>query len=217
MAARNRFVKMSSAFLLGVIFGLFASPVEWLLAHEGESHSSLAVSTEKNQKSFSVAGSGETFELTVAYRKFEPGEIVPLQLFLADIESNRPVPDSELSLTLIGPNTEAPIRSTPTDQPGVYQAEASIPSSQDYSLLVEVSSQAGVEDLFSIDGFAAPATDNASPTSHQPSPFWHKVEDHFGYFVAGALVVVALAAYSFGAHERVRRLHETRELGKESG
>jgi hypothetical protein len=182
------------AFLLFVSIGPVA-------AHEGEQHSGPTVPTTKNEALLSIAGSGETFELTITYPLFKTGQKVPLRIFLANLETNKPISNATLSLTLTGSGAEVPIAPTPTNRPGEYHADIQLRSNSSYSFLVEVS-VGDSADFFSIDGLKPPTVQPARAESSHSS---FNVNDYLTYIAVGAFMVVALISYYLGARERASR------------
>ena len=183
--------------LLALMLGSWISQVE---THEGEQHSSVAPLSVRPQSN-SVYGVGETYELTIAYPPFKPDEIVPLHLFLANLETNRPIVGADLSLTMSGPNVERTIKPTATGRPGEYHAEIKVNTDATYSFLVEVSTKES-SDLFSIDDFKVINTPPlTSVTAQQSASKW---TDYFPYITIGLAMIVALVFYQLGRRERVR-------------
>jgi hypothetical protein len=193
--------RLSACFLLlGLLPVLFSAWTSQIQAHEGEQHSTVAP-TPVGQKSYSISGAGETYELTIAYPPFKPGQVVPLRLFLANLETNQPIVNDELSLPLIGPRLEQTIKPTTTDRPGEYRAETKVNSDASHSFLVEVSTKAS-SDLFSIDEFKMPNPPPSAPvTAEQSVPEWR---DYFWYMTIGIAIVVALVFYWLGRREHAR-------------
>lgn len=160
----------------------------------------------------SVSGFGEAFDLTLIYAPFSPGEAVELNIFLANLETNRPVSNAELKLTLTGPETEVSIIPVPVaDSPGEYRAEVSVATDADYSFFVEVSTEDNF-DLFSVDGFTPPGPQEE--TQGDSSSF--SLGDYQVFFVLAGFIIVGLGAYSLGARERKTR-EKKKEKAKETG
>ena len=181
--------------LLMLTLLLFSTQV-W--AHGGEDHSDGETATLMIEGNFSISGSGEVFELVVAYDEFEKGENVALRLFVANLETNKPVSDAELKLTLSGPELDLELTPAPVEaSPGEYGIEVSIPEDADYSFLVEISTNEEF-DLFSVDGFMPPP-----PSTHEEEVLpAFSIMNYSSYFIIGGYVLVALIAYMLGTRER---------------
>lgn len=183
--------------LLMLTLLLFSTQVR---AHGGEDHSDGETATLTIEGNFSISGSGEVFELTVAYDEFEKGENVALRLFVANLETNKPVSDAELKLTLSGPELDLELTPAPVEaSPGEYRIEVSIPEDADYSFLVEISTNEEF-DLFSVDGFMPPP----QSTQEEVLPAF-SIMNYSSYFILGGYVLVALIAYMLGTRERSSR------------
>ena len=183
--------------LLSLILGTWISPVE---THEGEQHSTVTPLPVR-QQSNSIYGVGETFELTIAYPRFKPNEIVPLRLFLANLETNRPIVGADLSLTMSGPGVERTIKPIATGRPGEYHTEIKLNTDTTYSFLVEVSTKES-SDLFSIDDFKVLSPPPPPPvTAEHSASTW---TDYFLYITIGIAMIVALVFYRLGRRERTR-------------
>jgi len=171
-------------------------------AHGGEEHGEPAPEKQPAKSGVtSISGFGDTFELTIAYGPFDPGQMVELRLFLALLDTNRPVPDAELSLTLTGPDTEKSLVATPvSDSPGQYSMSVTIPDDGDYSFLVEATS-GDLFDLFSVDGFSTVEHDEAAAPVIRES-FW---QEYSIFCALGGGVIIAVVSYSIGARDRKRK------------
>lgn len=200
---------MKKQFLLGVITHASSFLVLFLLtfstfvwAHGGEDHSSeQVVSSQPTQDNFSLSGFGEVYEMTVAYKAFEVGDTVALRLFVANLETNKPVSDAELSLTLTGPDVDLGFIPTPVESsPGEYAIEVSIPQDADYSFLVEITTSEEF-DLFSIDGFSPPPL--AAFDEDETQGF--SLMNYSLFLMLGGYIVVAMGAYFLGTRERIFR------------
>ena len=194
--------------LLSLLLVTWTSQVE---THEGEQHAS-DTPLSVRQQSNSIYGVGDTYELTIAYPRFKPGENLPLRLFLANLETNRPIVGADLSLTMSGPGVEQIIKPTAADRPGEYHAGIEVNADATYSFLVEVSTKE-TSDLFSIDDFKVVSPPPPTPiTAEHSAATW---TDYFLYITIGIAMIVALVFYRLGRRERTRLtdkvLTDTRE------
>ena len=188
--------------LLGISLFVFTEPA---LAHGDEDHSSPTdiSPTTGDGESVSISAFGETFDITFIYPAFSPGETIPLRIFVANLETNRPVSGAEIGLTLTGPGTDVAIVPLPvTDSageytPGEYYAEAEVADNGDYSFLIEVSTDEDF-DLFSVDGFTSTAAE--METTSGEAAF--SIRDYDTYLFLAGYVLVAFLAYSLGTRER---------------
>jgi hypothetical protein len=194
--------------LLSLLLVTWISQVE---THEGEQHAS-DTPLSVRQQSNSIYGVGETYELTIAYSGVKGDDILPLRLFLANLETNKPIVGADLTLTMSGPGVERTIKPTATDSPGEYRAEIKVNADATYSFLVEVSTKE-TSDLFSIDEFKVLRPPPPTPITPQHSAStW---TNYFLYIAIGIAMIVALVFYQLGRRERVRLadkvLTDTRE------
>lgn len=192
-----------SVSLIAALGILFSIPPHLAGAHEGEEHAGpeVAAGVLDSSGRLSVSGSGDAFDLTILYQRFKPGESVELNIFLADLETNRPVSNAEMTLTLTGPDTDQAISPVPVaDSAGEYRAEVEISVDADYSFLVEVSTEDSF-DLFSVDGFAPPPPEEL--VQNDESSF--SVGDYQVFFIIAGFIIVGLVAYSLGVRERQTR------------
>lgn len=197
----------TQAFFLFTLALLSSSPQVW--AHAGEDHSDGQTTQQTTQGNFSISGSGEVYELTVAYKVFEKGENVALRLFVANVETNKPVSDATLKLTLTGPQLDLELSPAPVEaSPGEYGVEVSVPEDADYSFLVEISTSEEF-DLFSVDGFSPP------PPSAQEVELLPKSSLFSRYFMLGGFVLVVIVAYMLGARERASSRRKSDEIPTE--
>ena len=194
--------------LLSLHSGIWINQVE---THEGEQHSTVP-SLSVREQSNSIYGVGETYELTIAYPQFKPDETLPLRLFLANLETNKPIVGADLSLTMSGPDVERTLKPTATDRPGEYVAEIEVKADATYSFLVEVSTKES-SDLFSIDDFRVlnppPLTSVAAQYSVS------KWIDYFLYIAIGIVTIVALVFYGLSRRKRTQLTNEVVTDSKE--
>lgn len=157
----------------------------------------------------SIFGLGETLELTISYPAFQPGETVRLHLFLADLATNKPIPNAELSLTLTGPGMELALEPTAADSPGIYQADVTLQSRETFSFMVEVTA-GETFDLFSVDGFEVWEPNEAvgGPPEIAESGWGTRLP--LGFLVAG-MALSLLLGYFLGARRRVKVLGKENE------
>ncbi len=193
---------------LSILLLILLSSTTQIRAHGGEDHSEGVTARQTTQGSFSISGFGEVYELTVAYDEFEKGENVALRLFVANLETNKPVSDATLTLTLTGPELDLELAPTLVEtSPGEYAVEVSVPRDADYSFLVEITTSEEF-DLFSVDGFSPPP----------PSAYEEEIEPTFSvmnysmYFIFGGYVLVAMIAYTVGTRERSPRRRKTDKI-----
>lgn len=209
----NRRTLISTALLsaLGALVILFSQPAGALEGEEQDEPAVVSLDAGATGP-LSVSGFGEAFDLTLIYSPFSPGEAVELSIFLANLETNRPVSNAELKLTLTGPETEVSIIPVPVaDSPGEYRAEVSVATDADYSFLVEVSTDDDF-DLFSVDGFTPPGP--REEAQGDASSF--SLGDYTVFFVLAGFIIVGLGAYSLGARERGMR-EKKQKKAKETG
>ena len=207
---KNLFTRVGTQVLsLLTLALLYSSAQVW--AHGGEDHSTDQSAWQSTEGSFSISGSGDVYELTVVYYAFEKGETVRLRLFVANVETNRPVSDATLSLTLTGPALDLELTPMPVEaSPGVYGAEVTIPEDADYSFLVEISTSDEF-DLFSIDGFSPPPL--SIQEGEAPSSF--SLMNYSTYLILGGYFLVAILAYTLGTRERAFRKSQPDEVPTE--
>lgn len=200
--------------LLGISLFVFT---ESALAHGDEDHSTptdISPTTE-DRGPVSISGIGETFDLTIIYPFFSPGETVYLKIYLANLETNKPISNADITLTLTGPETEVSITPVPVaDSPGEYQAETSVSDYADYSFAVEISTEDAF-DLFFVEGFRPPQP--LEEVEGVESSF--SLGDYQAFFVLAGFVIVGFGAYSLGTRERKTgrerkkaRQHDTGEV-----
>lgn len=197
---RTLLISVSVFGLLGALYLMQPQPAG---AQEGEKQDEPAIASSgaSDTGPLSVSGFGETFDLTVIYPSFSPGETVELKIYLANLETNKPISNANITLTLTGPETEISITPVPVaDSSGEYQAEASVSDYADYSFLVEVSTEDAF-DLFSVDGFRPP--DPQEEAEVDESSF--SLGDYQAFFVLAGFMIVGFGAYSLGARERKTR------------
>lgn len=183
--------------LLGISLLVFTEPA---LAHGDEDHSTpTAISpTTEDRGPVSISGIGETFDLTIIYPFFSPGETVDLKVYLANLETNKPISNADITLTLTGPETDVSITPVPVaDSPGEYGAVTSVSDYADYSFAVEVSTEDAF-DLFFVDGFRPPQP--MEELEGGESSF--SLGDYQAFFVLAGFVIVGFGAYSLGTRER---------------
>lgn len=182
-------------------------------AHGGEEHSDRQTTAQITQGNFSISGFGEVYELTVVYEAFETDENVALRLFVANLETNRPVSDADLKLTLTGPELDLELTPTLVEaSPGEYGIEVSIPEDSDYSFLVEVSTLDEF-DLFSIDGFRPPPTQEVAEGDESSS----SLGDYQAFLVLAGFIIVGIGAYSLGTRDRKMRQNHNNEEQQDTG
>ncbi len=190
--------------LTACLFMLMVSILsEGLLAAQDYGSSEKNASQKNQEKElFSIAGSGEQFELTVTYPQFEAGETISLTMYLAELVTNRPVIDAEIVLILSGNDVEKELKPQYAGSPGVYKVDVSIDSAEGgYSFLVEVTAGDDM-DLFDIDGFGVPNPPPAITAKESLSPargFW---EEYMVFLALGGMVITWYVGYSLGFRRR---------------
>lgn len=117
-----------------------------LFAHGDEVHTAGQSATPAY---FSVENVSDKYEVLLKYRHIHPGEPAELTLFVSDVNTNRPVPNVELSL------------STPTDggqaievipgEPGIFKLRTTFKSAKPYALNITLKGGLGA-DLIQLNG-----------------------------------------------------------------
>lgn len=120
-----------------------------LLAHEGEDHGTNEVVAPVGQMNVRVSES-EVVAVVVKYATPKPAEEITLMAFLTDLKTNAPIGGVPLSMAFryisstrtsgsdigIDPAAARSIEvvASPTETPGIYQAEVSFPEVGEYDL-----------------------------------------------------------------------------------
>jgi hypothetical protein len=190
--------------LVGLLSLLLVTWISHIETHEGEQHAS-DTPLSVRQQSNSISGVGETYELTIAYSDVKADDILPLRLFLANLETNKPIVGADLTLTMSGPGVERTIKPTATDSPGEYRAEIKVNADVTYSFLVEVSTKES-SDLFSIDDFKLVIASPPSPVTSQQSAL--KWTNYLLYLATGIAMIVGLVFYQLSRRKYARPNNE---------
>ena len=152
----------------------------------------------------SLTAHGNNFDLTIAYEEFHEGEPVALDVFLADWQSNLPVADADIELTITGEKFSGDVAVVETNESGRYRAQVEVPSAGSYAFLADVSHD-GRSDLMSMSGFA---TTEHGHTDEGLSEGALALGKYVPFLIAGVAVVAGLIGFAFGAFV-ARRRNET--------
>lgn len=178
-------------------------PVGLLLADQGHEAKKNGID-QKHQgaKTFSIAGFGEQFELTITYPRFKAGEPVPLTMYLADLATNKPVSDADITLNLTGPDLEEKLTPVFTGSPGEYFIETRIDSDNvKYSFFVELTAGDDM-DIFDVTGFSVPEPLPivvANPSKEPEQSFW---KENLLFIALGGMVIAGCIGFWLGSRGR---------------
>jgi RND family efflux transporter MFP subunit len=150
---------------VSLVFSLliFSAPVT---AGGGDDHTHAEDKPETamaEQKYFSTEVSSDKYELLLRYEPIVPGQSSQLTLFVSDFETNKPINDAELKITVQeDPSITCTVH---LNGNGTYTVTGSFPKEQSYSLAVSIDGAKG-PDLLLLDHIDVGAE---LPHAHEPT------------------------------------------------
>lgn len=159
--------------------------------HTHDEPTATEAGTEANM--FIVYAESQKYELTLKHGEISPGEGAELTLYIADFQTNRPLENVTLSVTV----QEDPTMTLTTEahEPGVYHIDGSFPEVRSYSLAIQLNSETHGADLLLLTpvevGKAPPAAGDDSEV-HVHAPHGLSQWLIYGLVFLGGLAVGAI-------------------------
>lgn len=121
-----------------------------LYAHGGEDHEDATTTVQSGSSTHTAAAQSESFDVVVKYASAQPSIETMLDIYLADYETNTPVANATIEVSVAGIDTLTRIADAETD-PGLYSVKIIFPKSGVYELVLDIT--AGINaDIISIKG-----------------------------------------------------------------
>jgi hypothetical protein len=170
---------------------LLAAPV---LAHGGEEHGEAprpAVGSAQGE-SHVLGATGDVFEVVLEHPRHSAGGKTPLRVFVAEVDTNAPVSDAEVELTLTGSTVQKLMPRM--DSPGVYQAEAELPVGAEFAAVTTVTRGDSV-DVLALGTVHLEPEESTSSSGAHTSALWVLA-------VVGGVGILGAVAWSVARRRR---------------
>lgn len=167
---------MKNKFLYLLVF--FIAATLHITAQEEHSHShddeEVGHAKAATPGNFSVYAESQRYELTLKHEEIKPGQLADLTLYIADYTTNQPLDSVEVKISV----QEDPsiVVESQAVEPGVFLLHGTFPSTQPYSLAVNLSSPDRGADLLLLSsvevGKAPPSGEVQEEAEHKHSDWW---------------------------------------------
>ncbi len=147
-------------------------------AHGGEDHGEGKKAVVSSASYFASEAASEIYEVLLKYSPIEPGKETSLRLYLSEYNSNKPIENAKLEVTVAG-NPNIKIAVAKIDK-GVFELKATFPEKKSYNLVVNIDSNAGI-DLIQLNNIEAGKELTAvATTASVPQSYWYNSNWFFG-------------------------------------